>query len=273
MEEEVFDINRVVKYMYDALAESCEHGSPGLTFMFSKHLPCRMKGNEEMLMSVLFQLVYRLMLDNCKVELLLSLEAPADFVYREPVTFKITNLPMKKESIHEELMLALADELKALDATLEYSSESGGSLVLTVPLSTEDMGERRHYRLPSSLMLHKNILLVLNSTNDAMALTKMFRYFPMNVDLSMKRLQPKYELEKYDMVVIDSKLYEGETADLLNTASGTNGFELVIYGEKPAVSDEEMALLERPVTQQDILDLLVSQFWVKPRETADQTVS
>ena len=265
-EEEVFNINGVVKSIYDALSKECEYTSPGLIIMFSKYLPCRLKGDEAMLTTILFQILHRLIRDNCELELILSMEAPEDFVYLEPVIFKVMNLPIKIENIYHELQQTLSGELKSLDATLESSEENGGSLVLTVPLSKEEIGERRYYRLPSSLMLHKNILLVLENMNDAIALTKMFRYFPMNVDLSMKKIQSKYALEKYDMIVIDQMLYNDETAVLFDTVRESHGCELVVFGTKPEIPTEKIILLERPVTQQDVFDLLVLQFWVKPRQ-------
>ena len=98
-----------------------------------------------------------------------------------------------------------------------------------------------------------------------MALTKMFRYFPMNIDLAMKRLSQKHDLEKYDMVVVDQALMESEILEKINAAA-KKGIEVALYGALPEDTAEEVTILERPATQQDVFELLITCFWDKPRE-------
>ncbi len=272
MEKEiVFNINHLVRGLYDALSECCnEDARPRVSFLFSKTLPCELKGDEDALMQLFYGTLYECIKHDCMTNLMVELDAPEDFLYKEKVAFKILNVPFRKKEVYNVLKERFARELEALDAEL-VCNEKEGSLEIYVPLSTAELGERRHYRLPSSLMLNKRILLVLEENNDAMALTKMFRYFPMDISLSMKRLNlQKYDVADFDLVLVDRNLAEGDTAGPLIKAHKTAGTAIAYYGEcnETEPSEESTSFcLPKPATQEDVYTLLVDVFWKsKPKQ-------
>jgi len=264
-EEIVFNINHLVRGLYDALSECCnEDARPRVSFLFSKTLPCDLKGDEEALMQLFYGTLYECIKHDCMTNLMVELDAPEDFLYKERVAFKILNVPFRKKDMYDLLKERFARELEALDAEL-VCNEKEGSLEIYVPLSTAELGERRYYRLPSSLMLNKKILLVLEENNDAMALTKMFRYFPMDISLSMKRINlQKYDIADFDMVVIDRTLAESDTAEMLAQAQKASGTDIAYYGECDETNEAEEKTafcLAKPATQEDVYNLLVNVFW------------
>ena len=266
MEKEiVFNINHLVRGLYDALSECCdEDARPRVSFLFSKTLPCELKGDEETLMQLYYGTLYECIKHDCMANLMVELDAPEDFLYKEKVAFKILNVPFQKKDMYDFLKERFAKELEVLDGEL-VCNEKRGSLEIYVPLSTAELGERRHYRLPSSLMLNKKILLVLEENNDAMALTKMFRYFPMDINLSMKSLNlKKYNIADFDLVVIDRNLADTQTEQQLMEAQKGAETDIAYYGEceeRDESEENSQFCLPKPATQEDVYTLLVEVFW------------
>jgi len=274
-ENQNFDINKMLEAIYDVLKGQCkEEGKLGLLFVFSKNVPRDLRGDKEAIASILFHALQYVLEKNCGMPLVLSVDAPEDFIHKEPVTFKMTNLPFKEEEILPQLQKMLAKELEATEASLCYTEKSGGSIEITMPLLTE-LGKRRYYRLPSKEILDKKILLVIQKSIDALSLVKMFKYFPMQVDLSIKTLhEERYRLEEYDLLVLDEMLYDTpHMKDLIAQAQRNSDLVVVLYGEGELCSEESENVseeeydavpcryyLKKPVTQERIYDLLSSFF-------------
>ena len=265
-EENYFNINTLLKNVFQTLDQSCQERNADLVFVFGKTVPCQFKGHSSTLYMVLLKILCKVLENGYSAELLISVDAPEEFIYKEPVTFKITNIPLKKEEIVPYLRETLSEELHELDASIEYTENNGGSLELTLPLTTAELGCRRHYRLPSKLMLDKNILLVVNSNNMALSLTKMFKYFPMNVDLCIKQFQEnRYDLSDYDLVLIEDSLFDFQFHDLVLKAQEKRDVKFVLFGNEDVYDEDDdsklhTAFLAKPVTQESIYKLLITLF-------------
>ena len=256
----------MLKNLFDALDQSCESKRPNLVFYFSKTVPCQMKGEVSTLYTVLLKIMRQIIKNQCTSEILLSVDAPEDFLYKEDVTFKISNIPIKKEKIIPELEAQLTADLERMDATLEYKDESGGSIVLTLPLITAELGCRRHYRMPSKTMLDKNILLVIEGSTLGLSLIKMFKYFPMNIDLCLKRFkEERHDLTQYDMVLVEDVLFDHNLQQLIKKAQEKSDLKFVMLGNNDVYDEDDSSklhtvFLEKPVTQESVFELLISLF-------------
>jgi len=271
-ENQNFNINKMLEAIYDVLKEQCKEDEKlGLLFVFSKNIPRELRGDKNAIASILFHALQYILRKDCSMQLVLSIDAPDDFIHKEPVTFKMTNLPFKEEEILPQLQKMLAKELEATEASLCYTEKSGGSIEITMPLLTE-LGKRRYYRLPSKEILDKKILLIIKNSIDALSLVKMFKYFPIKVDLCIKTLhEDQYQLHAYDLIVLDEILFEEEhLRDLVETAQKYNDIKVVLYGDGKRLKEEERNVpkeecsvpcryyLRKPVTQERIYDLLSS---------------
>ncbi len=264
--ENFFNINTLLKNVFQTLDQSCQERSPDLVFVFGRTVPCQFKGNSSTLYMVLVKILCKVLKNGYSKELLISVDAPEEFIYKEPVTFKITNIPLKKEEIVPYLKETLSKELSELDASIEYTENNGGSLELILLLTTAELGCRRHYRLPSKLMLNKDILLVVESNNVALSLTKMFKYFPMNIDLCIKQFkEERYDLSHYDLVLIEDSLFDFQFQDLIVNAKEKRDVKFVLFGNEDIYDEEDesklhSAFLAKPVTQESIYQLLITLF-------------
>jgi len=264
-EEKYFNINTMLKNLFQSLDQSCKTKKPNLVFIFSKTVPCEMKGDVSTLYIVLLKTLQGIIQNECSNEIVVSIDAPEEFLYKEPVTFKITNIPMKQEVIMPKFRKILSDDLTKLDASFDFTEENGGSIVITLPLTTAELGCRRHYRLPSKSILDKNILLVVKGNNLALGLTKMFKYFPMNVDLCINKFKDKYDLSRYDLVVVEDRLLDFHLYALLETAVKKSDVKFVLFGNSDIYNDDDTSklhidFLEKPVTQESVYRLLLSLF-------------
>ncbi len=265
-EEKFFNINAMLKNIFQYLDHNCNAGRANLIFMFSKTVPCQLKGNSSTLYMALVKIMRQVMEYHCSDELLIEVDAPKDFLYKKPVVFKIENIPVKKDEIMPQLHDMLAHDLEVLHASLEYTDTNGGSIVFTVPLTTAELGCRRYYRLPSKSMLNKNILLVVESNNLALSLTKMFKYFPMNIDLCIKHFKrDKYDLSDYDLILVEDTLFDFRLHELISQAKEKSDIDFILLGnediyKKNDTSKLHTGFLAKPVTQESVYDLLLEQF-------------
>ena len=265
-EESFFNINTLLKNVFETLDQSCQERNADLIFVFGKTVPCQLKGNSSTLYMVLVKILCKVLEYEYTDEVLISVNAPEEFIYKEPISFKITNIPVKKELIIPYLKEELSEELTELEASIEYIDANGGSLELILPLATAEMGCRRHYRLPSKLMLNKNILLVVKSNNMALSLTKFFKYFPMNLDLCIKQFQEnRYDLTDYDLVLIEDSLFDFQFHDLVVKAKEKSEVKFVLFGNEDIYDEDDdsklhSAFLEKPVTQESVYKLLITLF-------------
>ena len=262
-EENIFNINSVLKDIVHSLGESCTK-EPDVVFVFSKHVPRMLKGNVTLLAAVLHRTLREILSYDCSQELIFSVDAPEDFLYKEPVTFTIMNLPFKKEDILRKLQNELSKELDTLGASLQYVEEHGGSIEITVPFSTAKLGNRRHYRLPNKEMLENRILLIIDGNSYAVGLSKMLKYFPITVDLSLKRFkEEKYDLKEYALVIVEKKLYDKKLQSQIAKAQEEGKTKLVLFcsqddiEEKEKNSESSPPLLKKPVTQESVYQLLI----------------
>jgi len=264
-EEVYFNINTMLKNLFESLDQECKYSIPNLVFIFSKTVPCQMKGQASRLYLVLFNTMRKIMENNCNSEIVIYVDAPEDFLYKESVSFTIANLPLKKEEIFPEIKAKVSEDLRVLHADMTLSEAHGGSIVLSVELTNAELGCRRHYRLPSRDMLHKNILLVIEGNTLALSLTKMFKYFPMNVDVCIHRYKERYDLSSYDLVLVEEKLFDFRLRDLVVKAQTQSDMKFVLLGKEDAYEKEDTtklhhAYLTKPVTQESVYKLLISLF-------------
>ncbi len=265
-ESKFFNINTMLKNVFESLDRECKDRKVDLVFIFGKNVPCQMKGDVTTLYIVLVKILCRVLANYNNDELLLSVDAPEDFLHREAVTFKISNLALSKEDLLLQLQGMLSDNLEKLDAQLAYSEENGGSLLLTLLLTNAELGCRRHYRMPLKTMLNKDILLIIESNNLALSLTKMFKYFPMNIDLCLKKCKKdRYDFAQYDLVLMEDKLFDYLFYELLQEAQEKSEMKFVLLGDRDIYrEDDESKLhtffLKKPVTQESVYNLLVSIF-------------
>ncbi len=265
-EGKFFNINTMLKNVFESLGQQCDHKHTDLVFIFGKSVPCQFKGDVTTLYIVLVKILCQVLKEYDAAELVLEVNTPEEFLHKEKVTFTINNISQSKDLFMCFVAKALHKDIEKMEATLGYSEDKGGSLKLDVPLVTAEMGCRRHYRMPSKSMLHKNILLLIESNNLALSLTKMFNYFPMNIALCIKKCkEDKYDLSEYDLVLVEEKLFDFQLQDHILKAKKKSSVQFVLLGDHDIYSEDDenklhISYLKKPVTPEAVYKLLIELF-------------
>jgi len=227
----------------------------------SKTLPKELKGDYIRVEKMLIKILHQLFSNYKGIEVIMSIEAQEDFIYEEDVSFNITNIPFKDEKFFLAIKASVQEDLNALNATFNYIQ--AGVLQIDIPLVIGKFGFRRHYRLPSKSLLQKNILLIIHSQNVTLSVTRMFKYFPYNVDISFKKFrEDKYNIIDYDLIVIEDSLIDNKFLELINVAQNDKDIKLVVFRNIDSEFEiaNTSAYLNKPVTQESVFQLIVSLF-------------
>ena len=260
--EQHFDINKVLTDLFMTLKKSGNDKKIELIYDMGIHIPKELRGDSKALLALLKKLLIYVFQNTKEKEIVLSLNAPDDFLYEEDISFKIETTNIGREKILAFLETELGKELKKLKGKIVYDDSD---IHLNIPFTINELGFRRHYRLPSSEMLNKKVLLIVESVNVSVSLTKMFNYFTYTVDSNFKISDRVLEkLEKYDLLLIEQKLVTEAFAHKVFEIQGKKSLKCVLFDDihsaKNRQSQAVSTHLIKPVTQESIFKLLVSLF-------------
>lgn len=260
--ENLFDINKILHKSFSKIESLSKEKKIDLIFEMNSTLPRELRGNVEAmehLLTSILTFVFKYTQEN---EIVLTLNAPEDFLYEELISFKISKSGIIKEKVLAFLETELGSSLKILNGEVIYDEND---IHLNIPFTIGELGFRRHYRLPSKSMLQKKVLLIVQSENSTRSITKMFKYFPYDVDFGLKAYkEDKTDLAKYDVVVIEESLVTKSFAVTIKKVQELKMLKCVILAKRDAdvnISDAIASThLMRPVTQESIFELIISLF-------------
>lgn len=261
--EDLFDINKVLQNSFKKIEPLCKEKQIELVFEMHPALPRKLRGDAdafEMLLVVLLSFVFE---NTQKDEIVLDVSAPEDFVYEDFISLKISQSGIGKEQIETFLETELASNLKVLNGELIKTDNL--DLFIQIPLILGELGFRRHYRLPSKSMLQKKVLLLAKSENVTISISKMFKYFPYDVDFYYGELKGvKIDLMAYDLVVVEDSLVTEQFAYKISKLQEVKDLKYVLLWDYKVKFNNSFAkvstYLKKPVTQESIFELIISLF-------------
>jgi len=261
-EEEKFNINDILKSVFISLQKEPDCNHCQLVYAMDKTVPKMFKGDVKTIEEYLVKVFYFILKINKQSEILVEIHGPKEFVYVDDIIFTMKNITVTEEDM-DTLQKMVEYESNVLDAKLNAYSRT--TLTIRLPFIISKLGGRRHYRLPSKSLLQKNVLIMATSQNITLSITKMFKYFPYNVDMSMQIFDESVcDLSQYDLLVVEDKLMSETLAKACQSVQQTKNLKCVILGKmentdiKPSftVSDS----LYQPITQESIFELIISVF-------------
>ena len=257
-----FDINKVLTDLFMALKPLSKEKDIELIYEMDTHVPKKLRGDSKVLLTLLTNILTFVFKNSDEKEIILFLSAPEDFVYEENISFMIEHTNIGKEKILAFLETELGKELIALDGKI-ISDKS--DVHISIPFTIEELGFRRHYRLPNNAMLNKKVLLVVESRNESLSLVHMFDYFAYTIDNRYKAFDDELEiLAKYDLVLIEEKLVTEAFASMVAHIQEIKSLKCVLLDDlhngTNRRSNAVSTHLIKPVTQESIFELIVSLF-------------
>ena len=173
-------------------------------------------------------------------------------------------------SISKELVELMNGEIK-----VSSKKDVGTTFSFTVGLTLKDAQNKRQYRLPSSSMLHKKILIVDGSNKNVIPLIKSLGYFNY-----VTNTIPSFEdavLEdamRFDIVIINQYNLTHDAIAHIQRMKKVTGTKLVILSELHSSIDSKLledveidAYIQVPCTQQSVLNMIIDLYVAKNLDT------
>lgn len=264
--EKLFDINHILKHSFVAHKKMMQEKKIELIFDMNTTIPKELRGDNIILEQLIASILGFVFTFTSRHEIVLSLDAPEDFLYEEDISFTISETGVTKEKVLAFLETELGHSLVALDGKIIYDEND---IHLAIPFTIGELGFRRHYRLPSQSMLEKKVLLVAESEQLTNSIMKMFQYFSYDVDKEFK--QESTSLLEYDLVFIEDHLVTEVLTKMLSVAIENTNLKYVLLGTQHTISQNESSMVTtymiKPVTQESIFELIILLFaYDKPQK-------
>jgi len=263
--DEVFDITMILMTLFSSLEIVRDENNIELIYDIDPTVPRELKGNSEALLHLLTQILTFVFQNTESDEVLLSVSAPEDFLYEEIVTFTVRDTGINAEKIRSFIENRLQESLKPLNALIKENLKNPSDIIVTMPLKVEDIGNRRHYRLPDISMLGKKVLLICDKKHVAHSIKKMFRYFLYEVDVGLEEYKKQgSNLSRYDIVVISDTMTTPKLEALIAKVQKKSSLKYVIVQSANVIEtrqrEVETAYLIKPAMQESIYELIISLF-------------
>ena len=260
-----FDINMVLMTLFASLETIRDEKKIELIYDIDATMPKELKGNAEVLLHLLTQILTFVFQNSDKKEILVSLCAPEDFLYVESISFEIRDTGISKEKVVGFLETGLSKNLDLLDGEIILEDENTSDIHISIPFKLNELGKRRYYRLPDMVMLGKKVLLICGSQKVAQSIEKMFKYFLYDVDVGADEYKKRgSDLTQYDILVIEDNLTTEGLETLIAKVQKVTPLKYVLLQDSNYVGVKnaqiESAHLIKPVMQESIYELIVSLF-------------
>ncbi len=263
--EDFFDINMVLMTVFSSLETIRDEKKIELAYEIDATVPKELKGNAEVLLHFLTQILTFVFQNSDKKEIILSLSAPKDFLYEELISFEIKDVNLNKEKLTSFLETELSKNIELLNGEIIHKSENLSDLHIAIPFKLNELGKRRYYRLPDRAMLDKKVLLLCGSQKVALSIKKMFKYFLYNVVVGVDEYKREgNNLAQYDILLIEDKLTTKKLENLIVKTQETTSLKYVLLHDSHYKKIENTSIasthLIKPVMQESIFELIVSLF-------------
>ncbi len=260
--EKLFDINIVLMTLFSSLETIREEKNIELIYDMEATIPRELRGDSDVLLRVLSKVLTFVCQNTDKKEIVLSLDAPEDFVYEEFISFTIKDTHIEKDKILQFLEANLNYDLEILEGKIVY--EKDADIHIDLPFKISELGHRRHYRLPDISMLGKKVLLICENETIAHSIEKMFKYFLYDVDVGFDAFKEQgNDLTPYDILIVDDHLNTEEFEHIIARVQQNIPLKYVLLKDAHIVEYKMISVstnLIKPVTEESVYELIVSLF-------------
>ncbi len=263
--DKIFDINVVLLTAYASLEEIISTKNIELIYDMDPTVPKELQGNETALIKLMTQLLTFVFKNSEQEQILFSLHAPNDFLYKESISFEIKEAGIVQDKIVNFLETQLKQSLELLEAEVIYEKEDPSAIHINIPFKISELGNRRNYRLPDMGMLGKKVLLICESDKEAKSLQKMFKYFLYTVDIGVEEYKAKgNDMSQYDIFLIEERLATAGLESVVEEVQKETKLKYVILQNandtQRRYTTFKSEKLIKPVVQESVYELIYSLF-------------
>lgn len=260
--EKLFDINIILMTLSSSLETIREEKNIELIYDMDATIPKELRGDPTVLQHLLNQMLTFVCQHTDLKEIVLSLSAPEDFVFEDPIYFKIEKTNIPRDQVQAYLESNLSKDLEKLGGKVIYDKDA--DIHIEIPFVINELGYRRHYRLPDMSMMGKKVLLVCESPKVAKSIEKMFKYFLYEVDVGLDAFKAQgNNLNPYDILILDDKYNSEEFEHIIAKVQQHIPLKYVLLQDDHHVEHKTISVsthLIKPVTEESVFELIISLF-------------
>lgn len=260
--EKTFDINVILMTLFTSLERIRREKNIELIYDMEKTIPRELRGDSTVLLRLLTKMLTFIFQNSDTKEVLLFLDAPEDFLYEEFMSFKIEKIHIVREKIQEFIETNLSHEIEILDGKIIY--EKNADIHFELPFKINELGYRRHYRLPDVSMMHKKVLVIAESEKLAQSIKKMFSYFHYDVDVGIDAFNAqKNDMTPYDILIVEDTFHTDAFDHMIVKIQQNIPLKYVLLRGADKVAKKTVSVsthLIKPVTKSSIYELILSVF-------------
>ena len=260
--EKLFDINIILMTLSSSLETIREEKNIELIYDMDATIPKELRGDPTVLQHLLNQMLTFVCQHTDLKEIVLSLSAPEDFVFEDPIYFKIEKTNIPRDQVQAYLESNLSKDLEKLGGKVIYDKDA--DIHIEIPFVINELGYRRHYRLPDISMMGKKVLLVCESPKVAKSIEKMFKYFLYEVDVGLDAFKAQgNNLNPYDILILDDKYNSEEFEHIIAKVQQHIPLKYVLLQDDHHVEHKTISVsthLIKPVTEESVFELIISLF-------------
>ena len=295
LEKAEFNINDILEYVFSVNAINAKRNSTVFSMDIGLDIPSRVIGDSLRLGQVLINLIGNSVKFTHDGEVSLEVKKISTIADTIKLEFSVidTGIGMTEEQVNnifdsyyqaEEsttrkfggtgLGLAISKELvEMMGGEIKVSSkkDEGTTFTFSIVLKLKDSDNKRHYRLPSSSMLNKKILIVDSSNKNVISLIKSLGYFNYTTNAIPSFEESVIENQiKFDIVIINQYNLTKQAINAINAMKKSMNTKLVVLNEVYSGLNSDMfedigvdAFLQIPSTQQSVLNMIVDLYVAK----------
>ena len=295
--DEEFNINNVLNEVSGNICSKFAGSSTELIFDIDKNIPRNLVGDSLHLGQILESILEYQMDQANLTEVKLDISLFETYDENIEMQFKITDTGLglttealenlfvpyydEDRSTYVGLGLFVSSELIAMmngNISVESTIGKGSTFTLNLPLKVLDMENKRMYRLPKKVLCTKQVFIVDDNYNAALALKKMFGYFRHEVTVITKEEFRRNipNLTPYDIIVLNESLFTVRLVEYLNKIKMGKSFKVIALNallradKKSFVDDVIDNHLFKPLNQERIFELIVNLYDLKDTSSPEK---
>ncbi|SFV71347.1 conserved protein of unknown function; putative sensory transduction histidine kinase [hydrothermal vent metagenome] len=297
--DEEFNINNVLNEVSGNVCRTFSGSHNELIFEIDKNVPRRLIGDSLAIEKILQSILEYQMEQGNKLEVKLEISmfdthgsmVDMQFIMTDTSQgigeHEIDNLfkPYYDDSLGEYVGLGLfvSNELvNMMDGTLSIQSTvgRGNAFTLSLPLKVHDKSNKRMYRLPHKNLIEKNVLIVDNNYNAALAIKKMFAYFRHEVTVlsEIEFQKDRADFRLYDIVLVNQNIFDRGLVSYIHRIKEKQSLRVIALNSLVTIETEEQfadevidAYLSKPLNQERIFELIIGLYDEdEPIETSEK---
>jgi len=290
-----FNINEILEYVLNVISIQAKNNNINISMDIDSDIPSHVVGDSLRLGQVLINLLANSVKFTKDGSVTLSVKKISSFADTIKIEFSVadTGIGMTQEQVENifqsysqandstsrkfggtGLGLSISKQLVELmhgEIKVQSRKDEGSTFTFNIQFHLSDAQNKRQYRLPTSGLLGKRILIVDSSNKNVILLIRTLGYFKYKTHSIPSFEEAVLEKDiKYDIIIVNQINLTRFAIDKIKDMQSQNGSKIVLLSELYSSLHSDLldeikvdTYLKTPFTQQSILNMIIELFVTK----------